>query len=146
MGSGRYAAWLSDRREYTFDGSGNYTFLRRHNVDHETDMSLIRERGTYTLKGEVLALTPTKNEREIWSKVKSGANAGAYEKLLRREKVALEKATYRVSYTVYLDTKVPNLMLTPSKPTQRDGDFNASTQYRLFRPDNSYYTPIPPTP
>ena len=105
MGAGQYAPWLSDRREYAFDGNGNYTFLRRHNVDRDPDMSLIRERGTYTLKGDVLTLTPTKSEREIWSKVKSGANAGAYEKLLRREKVALEKATYRVSYTTSTSTR-----------------------------------------
>lgn len=146
MGTGQYAAWLSDRREYTFDGNGNYTFLRRHNVDRDPDTSLIRERGTYTLKGDVLSLSPTKSEREVWSKVKSGANAGAYEKLLRREKVALEKATYRVSYTLYPDTQVPNLMLTSSAPTVRDGAFNATTQYRLFRPDGNYYTAVPPTP
>ena len=146
MGAGQYAAWLSDRREYAFDGKGAYTFLRRLNVDQETDTSIIRERGTYTLEGDVLALTPTKSEREIWSKIKSGANAGAYDKLVRREKVALEKATYRVAYTLYLDTQVPNLMLTPGAPTQRDGSFNASTQYRLFRPDANYYTAIPPTP
>jgi hypothetical protein len=145
MGAGQYAPWLSDRREYTFD-KGSYTFLRRHNVDREPDMSIIRERGTYTLEGDVLALTPTKVDREIWSKVKSGASAGAYDKLLRREKVALEKATYRISYTLYLDTQVPNLMLTPRAATQRDGNFNATTQYRLFRPDGNYYTAIPPTP
>lgn len=146
MGTGPYAAWLSDRREYAFDGSGNYTFLRRHNVDRDPDTSLIRERGTYTLTGDVLTLTPTKSEREVWSKVKSGANAGAYEKLLRREKVALEKGTYRIAYALYLDTQVPNLMLTSSAPTQRDGNFNATTQYRLFRPDGRYYTAVPPTP
>jgi hypothetical protein len=146
MGTGNYAPWLSDRREYAFDGKGNYTFLRRHNVDRDADTSVIRERGTYTLKGDVLALTPTKSEREIWSKVTSGPNAGAYDKLLRREKVALEKATYRLSYAFYLDTQVPNLMLTPSAATQRDGNFNATTQYRLFRPDGKYYTAVPPTP
>jgi hypothetical protein len=145
MGTGPYASWLSDRREYTFT-NGNYTFLRRHNVDRDPDTSIIRERGTYTLAGDVLALTPTKVDREIWSKVKSGANAGAYDKLLRRENVALEKATYRVSYTFYLDTKVPNLMLTTRAATQRDGNFNATTQYRLFRPDGNYYTAVPPTP
>ena len=145
MGTGPYAAWLSDRREYAF-ASGNYTFLRRHNIDRDTDLSIIREHGTFTLEGDVLALTPTKSEREIWSKVKSGAKAGAYDKLLRREKVALEKATYRVAYTTYLETKVPNLMLTPSAATQRDGNFNATTQYRLFRPDGNHYTAIPPTP
>ncbi|MDB4964273.1 MAG: hypothetical protein JWP01_4272 [Myxococcales bacterium] len=146
MGSGPYAAWLSDRREYAFDGKGNYTFLRRHNVDRDTDTSIIRERGTYTIAGDLLTLTPAKSEREIWSKVRSGPNAGAYEKLLRREKVALEKAAYRVAYTVYLDTQVPNLMLTSSAATQRDGNFNATTQYRLFRPDGAYYTAVPPTP
>lgn len=143
MGTG---AWLSDRREYNFDGKGGYTFLRRHNVDREPDTSIIRERGTYTLDGDVLSLTPTKVEREIWSKVKSGANAGAYDKLLKREKVALEKATYRIAFTLYPDTQVPNLMLTPSAATQRDGTFNATTAYRLFRPDGKYYTAVPPTP
>jgi hypothetical protein len=58
----------------------------------------------------------------------------------------LEKSTYRVSYTVYFDTQVPNLMLSPSATTQRDGTFNATTQYRLFRPDGNYYTAGPPTP
>lgn len=146
MGTGPYAKWLSDRREYTFDGKGAYTFLRRHNVDQETDTSLIREHGTYTLAGDVLTLTPTKSEREIWTKSISGPNAGKYGKLVRRENVPKEKAAYRVSYTVYPNTNVSNLMLTPSQATQRDGNFNATTQYRLFRPDNSYYTPIPPTP
>lgn len=146
MGTGPYAAWLSDRREYAFDGRGGYTFLRRHNVDRDADTSLIRERGTYTLEGDVLTLTPTKSEREIWSKVRSGANAGAYERLLRREKVALEKTAYRVAYALYPDTQVPTLMLTSSNPTQRDGNFNATTQYRLFRPDGKYYTAVPPTP
>lgn len=146
MGTGQFAAWLSDRREYMFDGKGTYTFLRRHNVDREPDTSIIRERGTYSLAGDVLTLTPAKSEREIWSKVMSGPSSGAYAKLLRREKVALEKTSYRVSYTVYPDTQVPNLMLTPSAATSRDGGFNATTQYRLFRPDNKYYTPVPPTP
>lgn len=145
MGSGQYAPWLSDRREYTFD-NGSYTFLRRHNVDREPETSIIRERGTYTFHGDVLALTPTKAEREIWSKVRSGANAGAYDRLLRREKVPMEKAEYRVSYTRYLETQVPNLMLTPRAATQRDGNFNATTQYRYFRPDGNYYTAVPPTP
>ena len=146
MGSDRYAAWLSDRREYTFDGKGSYTFLRRLNIDREPDTSIIRERGTYTLVAGVLTLTPSKSEREVWSKVKSGANAGAYDKLLSREKVALESAAYSVAFTVYLDTQVPNLMLGPSAATQRDGNFNATTSYRLFRPDGNYYTAIPPTP
>ncbi len=91
MSPGQFAAWLSDRREYTFDGKGNYTFMRRHNVDRDPDTSIIRERGTYTLVGDVLTLTPAKSEREIWSKVKTGATAGAYDKLLRREQVALEE-------------------------------------------------------
>lgn len=146
MSPGQFAAWLSDRREYTFDGKGNYTFMRRHNVDRDPDTSIIRERGAYTLVGDVLTLTPAKSEREIWSKVKTGATAGAYDKLLRREQVVLEKSEYRVSFTLYLDTQVQNLMLTPSAATQRDGNFNATTQYRLFRPDGKYYTAIPPTP
>ena len=53
MSPGQFAAWLSDRREYTFDGKGNYTFMRRHNVDRDPDTSIIRERGTYILAGEV---------------------------------------------------------------------------------------------
>lgn len=146
MGTGQYAPWLSDRREYTFDGKGTYTFLRRHNVDRDPDTSIVRERGTYTLTGDVLTLTPTKSEREIWSKVMTGPSSGAYAKLLRREALTKEKATYRVAFTFYPNTKVPNLMLTPSQATQRDGNFNATTQYRLFRPDGSYYTSIPPTP
>ena len=142
MGSGPYAAWLSDRREYTFDGKGGYTFLRRHNVDRESETSIIRERGSYTLVRDVLTLSPAKAEREIWSK----DTKGGYVKLVKREKVALEKTSYRVALTTYLDTQVPNLMLTPEAATQRDGNFNASTQYRLFRPDGKYYTAVPPTP
>lgn len=146
MSSARSAPWLSDRREYSFDGKNNYTFLRRHNVDQDPDLSIIRERGTYAFANNVLTLTPTKTEREVWSKVRSGANAGAYDKLLRREKVPMEKTSYGVSFAMYLDTQVPNLLLTPSAATKRDGNFNASTQYRLFRPDGKYYTAVPPTP
>lgn len=139
--------WMSDHREYTFDGKGSYAFLRRHDVTNEPETTLTRERGTYTLQGDVLTLTPTKSERETWRKVIDGPNAGAYAKLVRRAKNPLEKATYRVSFETHPDAKhIPALMLAPSAPTAREGEFNDTRRYRYLRPDGTYYTAIKPTP
>lgn len=139
--------WMSDHREYTFDGQGTYTFLRRHDVTNEPETTVTRERGTYTLRGDTLTLTPTKSERETWRKVVDGPNAGAYAKLVRRARNPLEKCAYRVSFETHPDAKhIPALMLAPAAPTAREGEFNDTKRYRYLRPDGTYYTAIKPTP
>ena len=142
---GHATRWLRDSRQYTFDGKGKYTFLRRHDVNYDPDSSVTREHGTYTLTGDVLTVTPAACERELWSKPK-GTLKSAYEKLLKREKLPLEKATYRVGYMRDEDGVTDNLVLTPSAATQRDGGFNSTTRYRLFPPNGKHYTAIPPPP
>lgn len=139
---------MYDQREYTFDGKGNYTFLRRHDVTNEPETTITRERGTYTFSGGVLTLSPTKSERETWRKVIDGPNQGAYDKLARHAKNALEKTAYRVVFAPHPDAAtIATMLLTPSQPTQRDGQFNGvGKEYRLLRPDGEYYTPIKPTP
>lgn len=138
MWNSPYAPWLSDRREYTFDGKGGYAFLRRRDVSNEPETTLVREAGTYALAGDALTLTPRTSTVDTWAK----RGDGAYDKKLKTEPHAREIVTFRVELTTYLDTGVPNVMLTPPASTLRDGPFNATTAYRLFRPDGSYYTSI----
>ena len=107
---GRWAVLGSTSREYTFASNGSYRF---HSEAASTGrVRVIDETGTYTLLGNQLAVTPRQTTGAL---IEGGAARPA-------TRMPLEKTTYTWGKRYVPETNEWQLVLTPSKPTTRDGN------------------------
>jgi len=106
---GRWAVVGPTSREYTFSADGSFRF----HSEAATGVKdrVIDETGTYTLAGNQLTLT----SRAATSTIIEDGVAGPATRL------PLEKATYTWGKRYLADTNEWQLVLTPNKPTARDG-------------------------
>lgn len=114
------------KHQYFFNENGSYTFLGKNYSDDYVETILIKETGVYSMKGNVLTITPKTSVIESWSK-KNGADN--YNQLKSSQKRALENATYQAQ----MDGK--NLILSTSKETTRDGRFSNGNYYSYGPPE-----------
>ena len=105
---GRWAVVASTSREYTFGSDGTYRFhSEATSADHDR---VVDEIGKYTLRGNQLTLTPLEATHAL---VARG--------VARSISWPLEKTTYTWGRRYVVDTNEWQLVLTPKKPTTRDG-------------------------
>lgn len=107
------------RRQYTFAANGTYTYFSE--LYDGTNLWIhVRESGTYAISGDQLTITPTAStiSSRDWKAMKG------------TKKQALEKVTYRFSKHYFEGIQEWNLVLTPPKKTQRDGEFAANDQFK----------------
>lgn len=108
----------SNSRQYQFKADGTYRYLRETWGGHYRAgfYYSVEESGTYKLIGNQLALTPMK------------ATGSEYDgdKLVKTEKLALEKMTYTLEETWLAGMQQWYLIMTPTKQTERDGPFSNS--------------------
>lgn len=128
-----------DWREYYFNADGSYQFLQKNiSYLYQNEIVFAYEKGTYTLTGNQLTITPKSGTVESWSKAGSD-KAG---KLLKTEKRTLEPVMYTINFHYFSGIQKTNLVLQYSKPTVRDGAFSTNGSFpnawlyaRPFTPD-----------
>lgn len=118
------------RKEYSFYPDGTYLFRNQQWLTKTKDILFIYETGTYEILGNQLTITPKNGEGGFWQKTASTKEWG---KLVNASEYKLEKITY--SFKIENDSSYGNkIILTSSKPTQRDGGkFNAPNEPFEFR-------------
>jgi len=131
-----------DWREYYFNPDGSYQFLQK-NISYlaQNEIVLVYEKGTYTLNGNQLTISPQSGTIENWSKAGSD-RAG---KLLKTEKRTLEKVIYTMSFHYFSGIQKTNLVLQYSKHTLRDGAFSNNASFKNSWLYGRPYTPDKPS-
>lgn len=133
---GSYGRWSYTKEQYIFNSNGTYSFARKVYREDDKETFLTREKGTFSIKGNLLSLVPSSNVIEAWSKKNGGDN---FNQLLSRQNKPLEKTTYQFSVHYEAELKQTSLLLVAAA-TQRDGTFNATMQN-----SNAWrYGPTPP--
>ena len=107
---GRWAVVASISREYTFGSDGTYRF------HSEGADRVVNELGKYTLRGNQLTLIPIE-----------ATSAVVGRGVARTTALPREKTTYTWGKRYVVDTNEWQLVLTPKKPTTRDGIPDATT-------------------
>lgn len=116
--------------EYHFNPDGTFYFLDiALNSIHLKNNILNYEKGTWTVNGNKLTITPTTGASEIWSK------GSSWDKLLRTEKRILEKITYTFQFHSF-DSRGAMLVMQYGKITVRDKSYGD----KIF-PNAYYYLP-----
>ena len=115
---GRWAVIGPTSREYTFAADGTYRF---HSETPTADVArVVDETGTYRWLGNQLTLTA--------QKASDALVAGGVAKAAARP--PLDKTTYTWGRRYLADSNEWQLVLTPKKPTARDGKPGANAAYR----------------
>lgn len=123
------------KKQYTFHTDGTYEFYKKTFDISWSFILLTREKGTYTVSGNVLTVNPASCVTEKWNKKN---RADQWGNLLTTEKKPLEKVSYQVSKT-YFGSNLTLILSTP-KPTTRDGVYATNNDY-----PRSYFYEIPPS-
>jgi hypothetical protein len=114
-------------REYYFYDNGSYEFLQKNiSYLYQNNIVFSYEKGSYTLSGNKLTITPQSGTVESWSKAGSD-KAG---KLLKTEKRPLETITYNISFQYFSGIQKTNLVLQSTKHTLRDGAFTTNSNFK----------------
>ncbi|MGF2412613.1 MAG: hypothetical protein ACQUYJ_09810, partial [Ferruginibacter sp.] len=108
-------------RQYTFKANGTYTCNIKTFDPLMNSTFLGRENGSFQINGNNLAISPQKAVLEEWSK-KGGRDE--WDKLLKTQKIALEKITYQFTKQYISEISEWQLILKANNPTKRDGPFN----------------------
>lgn len=103
---GRWTVAGPTERQYTFAPDGSYRF-RSETADGRR---MVEERGTYTVLGNQLTLTPT---RAMATTVRAGRTL--------RTSLPLEQTAYLWLKRYNFETEEWRIVLVPRKPTARDG-------------------------
>jgi hypothetical protein len=124
--------------QYTFQAGGTYSFVSKTFRSASSEILLVRESGTYQIRGNTLTVTPQKSVIEAWSKKDGTDRFGS--RISTRER-PLETTTYQFTRHYFSGLQEWNLVLQANAPTQRDGPFSGNTTFA----NAWYYAPISST-
>lgn len=118
------------RKEYNFYPDGTYLFRNKQWLTKANNIVFIYEKGTYSVNGNQITITPKNGKSGFWTKTSSSKEWG---KLVKYSDYKLEKTTY--NFEIIEDPTYGNsIVLKPGKPTLRDGgQFNAANDPYEFR-------------
>ncbi|HVZ98648.1 MAG TPA: hypothetical protein VG847_17320 [Chitinophagaceae bacterium] len=108
------------RKEYAFYADGTYLFRNKQWVTLQKEILYIYERGTYTVNGNQLIITPQKGRGGWWSKAASNKN-NEWGSLVKASGYKPESVTYSFTIAYFSGNQIYELILKPRKPTERDG-------------------------
>lgn len=108
-------------RQYTFNQNGTYICNIKTFDPLMNSIFLNRENGTYKITESNLTINPINSRFEEWSKKN---NSDQWGKLLKTQKVALEKVTYSYEKIYIPEINEWQLIFKSSHQTKRDGFFN----------------------
>lgn len=115
------------RKEYQFNDDGTYLFRIKQWLTKAPDITYSYERGTYTVQGNQLILTPKSGKAGFWGKKSSTKEWGPLKKSSNQK---LEKITY--SFEIMSNQTYGNsIVLHTDKPTERDGGQFNDPPYRF---------------
>ncbi len=124
--------------QYTFRADGTYSFVSKTFRSAYSEILLVRESGTYQVRGNILTVAPQRSVIEAWSKKDGTDKFGG--RISVRER-PLEQTTYRFTRHYFSGLQEWNLVLQADAPTQRDGPFSGNTTFA----NAWYYAPISST-
>lgn len=124
--------------QYTFRADGTYSFVSKTFRSAYSEILLVRESGTYQVRGNTLTVAPQNSVIEAWSKKDGTDKFGGRISVRARP---MEKTTYRFTRHYFSGLQEWNLVLQADAPTQRDGPFSGNTTF----PNAWYYAPISST-
>jgi hypothetical protein len=122
--------------QYTFNTNGMYSYVSKTFRMTVDSLLLVRERGTYEIEGDSLAVMPQESVTQAWSKafVTDARGVKSYTDnwgtLLSSQNRALESTTYGYVVRDFGDGNGVRLILQAGKPTLRDGPFNGGDSFR----------------
>ena len=124
--------------QYSFQADGAYRFVSKTFRSSSSEILLVRESGTYQIRGNTLTVTPQKSVIEAWSKKDGTDHFGTR---ISSQPRPLETTTYQFTRHYFSGLQEWNLVLQANAPTQRDGPFSNNTTF----PSAWYYAPISST-
>lgn len=127
----RFGDYSYNKQQYTFNKDGTYMFVAKTYGDKYDETLLTLETGRYSIKGNLLTVTPQSCVLEAWSKKNGGDN---WNQRKSSQKKKLETTTYQ--FTISNN----NLILQTDRPTARDGNFNSGNMYSYGPPGT--FTPV----
>jgi hypothetical protein len=123
--------------QYEFNSNGTYKFYTKTFRPSSSNLLLVRESGTYSIRANKLTIVPQKSVIEAWTK-KGGSDK--WGRLLSSQKRPLEKISYQFTSHYFSGIDQWNLVLQSGKATQRDGPFSTNTTFS----NAWYYSRITP--
>jgi hypothetical protein len=111
----------SAKRQYELRPDGTYRYHAEHwgGSYRSDEWILVDERGKWKLDGDQLTIDPSSAERVVRGR----------KEIRKREKLPLEKVTYRWRIHFFEGIQETDLILTPPAKTSRDGSFAANSQF-----------------
>lgn len=106
-----------NKQHYEFRPDGTYAFYQESMQSYTPKYYLINETGTYSWKGDIITLKPTKSQ---WSQHQNQKT----DKALKSNSTNFPNLQYRVSYTTIYDRSRLVLWPIDGKENERDGTFN----------------------
>ena len=125
------------KKQYTFNPDGSYTFYKKTFDISWSFILLTKEKGTYSINGDILSINPASSVIEKWNKKD---RADQWGNLLSSEKRKLEKADYQFSKQYFQGIDEWDLVLKTPKQTERDGAYATNSSF-----PNSYMYSVPPS-
>lgn len=128
--------------QYIFHANGTYEFYSKSFGYSVTNLILTKEKGTISIQGNQITLTPKTSVVESWTKKDNTDNWG---RLVSSEKRALETVTYTFTKHYFSGIQQWNLILQTAQPTNRDGSFGDNPNFTnayFFAPPANNNTPI----
>lgn len=119
------------RKEYKFNSDGTYLFLTKNWSVYAKSIIFIYEKGTFSVNGNKLTVTPTSGKSEEWSKSASNRTS-EWGALLKSQNRKLEKITYTFEIKYYSGSQSSALELYSNTPTERDGRSNNEGNEQKF--------------
>lgn len=125
----------STKDQYTFHENGTYTFYSKSFAYSVNKLILVKETGTYSIRGNVLIVTPSSSVVESWSKLNGTDKWGTRIESVKRK---LENVSYTFTKHYFSGIQQWNLILQTSEPTNRDGSYGQNPAF-----NNAYFFAAP---
>ena len=116
------------RREYKLNEDGTYLFLYKNWSVYSKPILFGYEAGTWSVKGNLLTITPKEGKNEEWSKAASGRTVG-WGSRIKSNNSKLETVTYRFEIKYYSGSENYALILSFDKPTERENTEQKTFSY-----------------
>ncbi|MFV0389961.1 MAG: lipocalin family protein [Pyrinomonadaceae bacterium] len=124
--SGNYSDNYITKR-YEFRDDGSYSFTQRMFGMSISTVSIVKENGTYSIKGNQITITPRNSVIEGYAKDGGGDTLG---RLNSSQKRKLETVSYQFTFHYFEGINEWNLVFQAARPTERDGPFSSNTTYK----------------
>lgn len=116
------------RKEYKLNEDGTYLFLYKSWSVYSKPVLFGYETGRWSVKGNLLTISPKEGKNEEWGKAESGRTVG-WGSRIKSNNSKLETVTYRFEIKYYSGSENYALILSFDKPTDRENTEQKTFSY-----------------